>query len=383
MATARMFGRERVRFYENGVVSLNLPPSGQVIGSRASRSTHPQVLAGFGRIFSMIFGTGVHVDNPFIWKTKSDVLSTIRKLGAEDLIRGTRSCGEVRKMTRMHSHCGLCSQCIDRRFAVLAEGLEQHDPEEAYAVDPLKGARNDVREREIVLGYVRNARLFAGMDPGDFARNFGEIQRAVGYLDEPPNAAAKRLFLLHQRHGQSVVKALDAALDEVRVLGKLAEQSYHQNSLVMLAGRDVYGGENLSTSTALQPLPNMPESAMTHPKWVLRFNPVAKQATFDGLGNVKGVAAQVLCDLGQQHLDAAGQGLAPEDYPLMAAREAGKRWNLSEEGVRRRISLTRKAIAKISINVGFAVPDEGEVIENVSWRGYRLNPDFVQVIRNA
>ena len=46
---ARMSGLDRLRFYENGVVSLNLPPSPQVVGARASRTTHPRVLGGFTR----------------------------------------------------------------------------------------------------------------------------------------------------------------------------------------------------------------------------------------------------------------------------------------------------------------------------------------------
>ena len=112
VATARMFGLRRLRFYEKGVVSLNLPPPGQVVGSRATRSTHPQVLARFGRLFSGVFDEQIRVDNPAVWKTKTDVLSTIRDLGAQDLIRFARSCGEVRKMTRMYSHCGLCSTAL-------------------------------------------------------------------------------------------------------------------------------------------------------------------------------------------------------------------------------------------------------------------------------
>jgi hypothetical protein len=35
---ARMIGLNRLRFYENGVVSLNLPPSAQMVGARASRT---------------------------------------------------------------------------------------------------------------------------------------------------------------------------------------------------------------------------------------------------------------------------------------------------------------------------------------------------------
>jgi hypothetical protein len=44
---ALMLGLDRVHFYENGVVSFNLPPSAQVVGARATRTTHPRVLSGF------------------------------------------------------------------------------------------------------------------------------------------------------------------------------------------------------------------------------------------------------------------------------------------------------------------------------------------------
>ncbi|MDA2915155.1 hypothetical protein MYX77_14610, partial [Acidobacteriia bacterium AH_259_A11_L15] len=51
-AVAGVFGLRRIRFYENGVVSLNLPISAQVIGARATRSTHPKALKAFERLFS-------------------------------------------------------------------------------------------------------------------------------------------------------------------------------------------------------------------------------------------------------------------------------------------------------------------------------------------
>ncbi len=39
---ARMFGRDRIRFYENGVTSLNLSIAEQILGARASRTTRPR-----------------------------------------------------------------------------------------------------------------------------------------------------------------------------------------------------------------------------------------------------------------------------------------------------------------------------------------------------
>ena len=44
---AYILGNIRIRFFENGVVSINLPIADQVVGSRATRTTHPLVLAQF------------------------------------------------------------------------------------------------------------------------------------------------------------------------------------------------------------------------------------------------------------------------------------------------------------------------------------------------
>ena len=54
--TAQLLDRNRICFFENGVVSLNLPPVGQVVGARATRTTHPQALAGLRRVLSAVLG---------------------------------------------------------------------------------------------------------------------------------------------------------------------------------------------------------------------------------------------------------------------------------------------------------------------------------------
>jgi hypothetical protein len=111
--TAKLFGKERVLFYENGVVSLNLPPVAQVVGARAMRITHPQALTGFRRVRSEVFGHPFQVENPFCWLTKTEVVERIVADGCGYLIRHTRSCTRIHEVTRQQSHCGQCSQCLD------------------------------------------------------------------------------------------------------------------------------------------------------------------------------------------------------------------------------------------------------------------------------
>ena len=143
---ARLLGNNRVRFFENGVISINLPISEQVVGARATRTTHPLVLDHFRQFFSAAVGKAIDVDNPFIWKTKTDVVRSIVDRGCGDLIPHTVSCTRVYNITKLHTHCGCCSQCIDRRFAVLAANAAEHDPVEMYKVELLADPR-DERER--------------------------------------------------------------------------------------------------------------------------------------------------------------------------------------------------------------------------------------------
>jgi hypothetical protein len=46
-------------------------------GARATRSTHPLVLDHFAKFFSAAVGKPIEVDNPFIWKSKGDVVRSI------------------------------------------------------------------------------------------------------------------------------------------------------------------------------------------------------------------------------------------------------------------------------------------------------------------
>jgi hypothetical protein len=210
---ARMIGLNRFRFYENGVVSLNLPPSPQVVGSRASRTTHPRVLAGFERLFSALLGRSFVVENPFLWDTKTDVVKRIADAGCGELIGLSRSCGQTIALeSSRHTHCGVCSQCLDRRFAVLAAGQEAHDPASNYAVDLLVGDRGDGDPKTMLAGYLELAGRVSEMGESDFLTNFGELARALPHLNVPLGVASARTFDLYRRHAQQVTGVVNAAL---------------------------------------------------------------------------------------------------------------------------------------------------------------------------
>ena len=92
-------------------------------------------MKGFQDIISLVAGEAFTVENPYIWKTKADVVKVITDAGCEDLIRHSMTCTHTWEMTNQHTHCGGCSQCIDRRFAVLAAKADQYDPVDHYKFD--------------------------------------------------------------------------------------------------------------------------------------------------------------------------------------------------------------------------------------------------------
>jgi len=390
MATAHMFDRDRLRFYENGVISMNLPPVGQVVGARATRTTHPQTLAGFGRLFTAVFDRAVRVENPYIWKTKREVLDVIAQHGAADLIAAAHSCAHVYEKSVMTPHCGRCSQCIDRRFAVLAAGLAAHDPEEAYAVDLMHDPRIDARDRENALSYVRHARQLRAMPPRDFMIKFGEVSRALRFFDEPPEAAARRIYALHHRHGETVSAVIDQELATALTTGELSGAD--PDCLLKLAGADVFASSQpagiapVRSATPSLPTDEPASTAATQdtkPREI-RLNIAVSSGTIEivGLGVVTGVSAKVITTLAEQHLEAAGKGREPADYPLFRAAVLAERWQLSGEAmVRRRIIRARKRVSEMAAAAGWSRSDVAEIIENLPWKGYRLNPFLVRVYK--
>jgi 7-cyano-7-deazaguanine synthase in queuosine biosynthesis len=134
LIVARMFGRYDLSFYENGIVSINLPIAEHVLGARASRTTHPRVFRDCSQLFSLLLSDKFTVHNPYLWKTKSEVVRVLADRQCPDLVAGTLST-RVREATKRKQHCGVCSQCIDRRFAILAAGMAAHEPADNYAVD--------------------------------------------------------------------------------------------------------------------------------------------------------------------------------------------------------------------------------------------------------
>ncbi len=269
-ALAAMLGRRRVFFYENGVASLNLPPATQVVGARASRTTHPRVLDGLRRLLTQVADGPFEVENPFRWMTKADVLRVIAAAGCADLIGRTRSCSRPREATRLHPHCGICSQCIDRRFAVLAAGLAEHDPAGTYRVDLLTGERPAGHAQTMLAVYAEMASQIARMSPSQFFSRYGEAARALtAFGSEPPEVVAQRVFGLYQQHARDVNAVIDRAIGEYSA--RLRQRTLPGTCLLRMVWGEYPGPDGPAAAPPPGPPPGQNVFRRYGQAWQVRF----------------------------------------------------------------------------------------------------------------
>jgi hypothetical protein len=371
--TAHLLDLQRIFFFENGVVSLNLPPVGQVIGARATRTTHPQALAGFRRALSAVLGQYFDVSNPYAWITKSEVIERIVQSSCGDLIKDTRSCMRVHAMTKLHPHCGQCSQCIDRRFAILTAGQDQADPEDAYKVDLLLGGREPGPDREMALAFIRSATKISQMTDVEFFSHYGETSRIVSHFDEPAETVARRIYELHRRHAAAVCRVFDASLDANKA--DIRNGSLPPDCLVSL----VVGQRSEVTSyPAPASAPGMAEAPLQEIR--ISIDEGRRRVIFERWGEIKGVGAELLMALAAPFRDAWKGELAPEKYPYLTTEELKRQLKCDSAVLRRQVLRCRNAINRCAQKAGDPELPIDAVIESSQWHGYRLNPDRVRLI---
>lgn len=207
---ARLFGLKSIKFYENGITSMNLPVSPQVVSTRASRSTHPKPLAGMCSLFSQVFEDGFGILNPFFWKTKTQILKDIKAVGQSGLCASTVSCVHTREMTNEQPHCGKCSQCLDRRLVALAANYTAtEDPPQGYRFNTFEDALEGA-DRVLFEGYAQIINRIQGIDNAiQFCVAYPEITRAINSFNGNADQAAAAIFQLYKQHADEVGGALD------------------------------------------------------------------------------------------------------------------------------------------------------------------------------
>jgi len=203
-----------VYLYENGVVSCNLSWDGQTYQAKATRSTHPKFLFQLSDLFSELMGYNFTFKNPYLTKTKSEVVERLVTLKHHVYIPSTRSCAES-VYQNPYTHCGTCSQCIDRRFATLSANCLDYDPWHIYRTNIYIDSLENIYDRTMVSQFAGFARRIEGMSKEGFVYSYAsEIQDIIPFAGENREHAAEVIYDLHRRHARQVNGVLEEMIGE-------------------------------------------------------------------------------------------------------------------------------------------------------------------------
>jgi len=385
-AVARALRIPTISFYENGVISQNLPISGSVIGTMATRTTHPYGLVLLERLLASLGDERVAIRNPFAWMTKTEVLEVIRKFGAEDQIRNTVSCTSLHTQSTEISHCGSCTQCLDRRFAVYAAGMEGFEQDVHYRTDVFVGARDSEKSRQVAIEWTRHARSMERVSPDDLLSRFGhEVARLLrGHPGLPKADTLVRIADLQARHAKAALRAIERALC---IHGPaMARGEVPGSALISTLSEDSGGEHQLPESVSRMPRDPESHTAMerTSPAFgfplQVSFSQLGEVGSpvdvvdVKGLGSVTGLPASVAHGLKTIFDEDQAEGLPIESCRYVTAKLIPMKSNIKAAAVTKNIQRCRDQLSEYYVAVEGSEPAEPLLIQSSGPKGYRLDP---------
>lgn len=237
-AVACSLGASRIHVFENGVTGVNFARRQDLSNARASRTTHPKTVALLAKFFSLVAEESFVIELPFLWHTKADVLRRLLHGSMPELLSSAISCSRTIKADVPAPQCGECFQCIDRRVAAHAAGIEQIDHGGLYANDVISQPFQSGESRTTAVDYVRLAMKFANWSADRFQHEMvAELAEVVDFLPDVQGEidGVEQIWGLCRRHGKDV----EAAIRRMRELYDSPYEPVADGSLLQLvAGRE-------------------------------------------------------------------------------------------------------------------------------------------------
>jgi 7-cyano-7-deazaguanine synthase in queuosine biosynthesis len=391
LAVAHGFGAKRIDFFENGIISHNLPLSRQIVGTMATRTTHPLALRHLSTLLDLVGPAHIPIENVYAWKTKTEVVRRIAEHGGQQQIAETVSCTSVREQNSRHTHCGACSQCLDRRFGILAAGLGEFDFADNYATEVLFGSRDKEHSRNLANEWTRHAKWLAAASTDDFLTKFGhEFSRiARGHITEDSESVLTKTVDMHRRHGAAVLSVLGRTISEH--FAELAEQTFPATSLIRtwVGSSDsplaegavietIVGGDGGEWDVEAPPTDYVPDPA--GPLRVAFLQEGKRYVVIvQGLGRVSGAPARVPHALRSYLETDRAAGLSPQDHRYVHLERVSELADLGLATPRQYVNRCRKELAKNYRDIHGHEPNAALLIQNKVSKGHRLDPTIVIV----
>jgi hypothetical protein len=171
---ALTLGIDKEFICENGIMALNIPLTVARITNN-TRTVHPKFLVMYQELLDSLFGHCVSICNPFVERTKGEVVRLLDSNGYRDLVKIAVSCPNITPLrwegveTSKIRHCGTCLPCTIRRIAINFGNLWADD---AQYKDNITGAYAQVPEEGRKL-------LFEMMDFARQIDKYSDVNEAL------------------------------------------------------------------------------------------------------------------------------------------------------------------------------------------------------------
>ena len=372
---------DRIQFFENGVMSVNLPFATQIVGTKASRSTHPRSLELIARFLRLVSHHEIAVENPFLWKTKVEVVRELAATPFAQLITRSVSCSSSQYANSTYQpHCGACIQCLQRRISTVGAGVGHLDESAGYAVDFLTSAREDGRQRAMALGTMKLALDCATISDRDFFGRFADQLSSIlqGYPVSEKGDVIKAVADLYRRHGTDVRKLLSEATQPQAMA--VLDRTLPPSSLLALVLANSLSATPVTTSdpAPTKLLDSTSEKLAAADRGDDIFIAVDEKRgrilVSDRLDHGGPVVFGIMKLLIQNSMTDRGEGRAPKNHRGMMAKEIADALSLTDdEAVRSAIKRARADLVVAERQLGVDA-DTSAIIESVPRKGYRINP---------
>lgn len=210
-AIAATYNQDNIAVYENGITSINLGETQDLMNGRASRTTHPKTIGLLEKLFTEISGKPFKINHPFLFKTKTDVVEILKQNDGLKLLDSSVSCSRTFQKPQGTTHCGRCTQCVDRRFAVYANKVEKFDENGIYKFDFLKSLLTDDNTVKILTEYIRFAQEVKDSDADWlYGTKTGEMFDLESFIDgNGLEEKIKIIYGLYLKHSEQVETAIE------------------------------------------------------------------------------------------------------------------------------------------------------------------------------
>lgn len=238
-AIAATYDIDNITVYENGITSINLPETQDLMNGRASRTTHPKTIGLLEKLFTEISGSAFKINHPFLLKTKTDVVELLKKNEGLGLLDSSVSCSRTFQKPQGTTHCGRCTQCVDRRFAVYANEVEKFDENGIYKFDFLKSPLTDDNTVKILTEFIRFAQEVKDSDADWlYSTKTGEMFDLENFIDgDGLEGKIKKIYELYLRHSEQVENAIEYM---IRLNDKPLTRKHPKSIYRLIFGSKIY-----------------------------------------------------------------------------------------------------------------------------------------------